>query len=860
MQPRRRFLTGLATFAVTAASVLAMVAAPADLRAEDGTPPAAESDSPTRSRAKPPVIAGSDGVLVKRRWPNLRDEEAIDLDRDGAIDAMRLRGYWTSRRGDEVTVYADGGNFPNTGDSRTALNFDKSTWVFDARSEGRASLIVRFAQEDGKAVAYIWDDQDDDGAVSYVVQQRDVVITESPFWTVKVWADGDWFRPDGSLNANLHALQEGCGSCMTAGARFPRAVENAMAIDGAPDLAFDLIDEDDDGIPEYSIRRIITPISDTTYSLPFLLVQANEGKVPPAPPRRALFWPLLVDSVLPVTEGAANYFDVFPYVPVDLNKADALLPELVGYPIEDGFHINSAMRVRTDDGPIYANFENPMAYYDLAADDDGAPEMHIRFEYAGADDPHLLRGQSDVPMMDVRYSWNQANGDGLVWDHKIGLSGRYEIDETVTLGDLELLSVPWSEVPGWVTGRTWDMATFVVVEPPERYVSSEGIYAWPINVTATRPYFGGLSPAGPTFTEIRAGLRGEFRESSGPVRLYLDEIDGRMHLVGASGGTWNLGDDGEIRLVDRGDGGVIDGWQHWRFGLLVAQLYRVPGGMVYAGPDGTWFRSAALRAEPETFSPPGNHEEWVEVGRRLDAAGSLPPPDLRAMFDRFSGDPQRLSARPLSNWAWTADGARFALDGADAATADALAALTRSDLEVGSLPVVVSRTAFGWSAASGILRLPTVLIESEPSRASVLTPIHVEVEDSGTIGVGPAVLDVLAVAPDGAETFVASRDIAFDENGRFTATTAWAPLDPGIWTLKAEVRRVSPSRWGVEPVVIGAGTHRVDVAVAGALSPRSASLLGWEGGRVPQVFVLGGFALLASVAAGLALRPGAGTT
>jgi hypothetical protein len=758
--------------------------------------PARPAAATTADPAIQEATAGSAVGLPDQPWLDLREQTLLDLDGDGGQDAMRLRGYWNAgRRLDTVTVYSTAGPLPSVADYRVALNYDSTTWVFDPQSRERAALIVRFAREEGRAVAYLWDDQDGDGGVAYEVDGRTVVVTESPFWTMKVWADGDWLREDGALNYNLNVLLDGCGECAAGGKTYPAPVIRAMATDGRPDFAFELIDADRDGVPEYRTRRILTPVSDGAYSLPFFFLNANEGRVVPDPPHRYTFWPLLPADAAPLP---GNYFDRAPFIAMDWRRARLGSLTLPGYPIEQGYHLNSRAKIEPGHEPAYVDFENPMAYYDLAGDRDGLPELMVRFESYGPRDPHLLRGQSGVPQVDVRYSWNQTNADGPVWDYKLGLSGRHEIETTAEAGGFDLRIVPYPDVPTWVNERTWDVSTFVAVERENGYTSSEGIYEWAVNTTATRPYFAGLTSLGPTFDELPVGLRGEYSERPGRPEVYLDPVDGRLHLLRADGGFWNLGDGRALRYLNLDGGENLDGWQLWDNGALAAQLYRVPDGLLYSDPSGTFFREAAIPAELLRTAPPANHDAWAALGERLAADGDDGPgADLRRLFDRFSGPVAQVATGGASDVRLAADGFRAVVEADDPAAGDAIAALTGQP--PGDGPRVVALAGGVWTASPARAALPAIEVRVESPAATLQTPVRVAVTDPGTVDLGPAVVELIAVDPRGREIPIDERELTFDANGAFAFGAGWAPTMRGDWRLTASVRRATLGPRGDRP-------------------------------------------------------------
>ena len=146
-----------------------------------------------------------------------------------------------------------------------------------------------------------------------------------------------------------------------------------------------------------------------------------------------MFWPLLGGAPW---YDSGNYFDSPYHLTYDWPRRKLAQADLHGYPIEEGFHINTLQyfaRRRVN----YADFENPMAYYDLAGDRDGRPELFIRMAYFG----------QAKPIEEVTYTWNQYDTPNLNWHYKLGLLGRHPVQSQVQIGDLAVQSVPHSELP-----------------------------------------------------------------------------------------------------------------------------------------------------------------------------------------------------------------------------------------------------------------------------------------------------------------------------------------------------------------------------------------------------------------------------
>lgn len=814
--------------------------APEDAIAQEGAPPAAEGGPP----AQP--------------WLNLRETELIDQDGDGRTDALRVFGYWASPAGDTLMIYDHDGDMGSIPDYRVAANMTNSTWVFNVASSDQARLIIRFATEGADVAAYLWDDFDGDGRVAYEVRGTEVVVTESPYWKMKLWARGGWLRPDGTLSGDLHMLFDGCGDCnlTAAGSGYPAPVAARMPVDGVPDFRIDMTDDDDDGVPEYLVWRMLADVPVAMYGIARFAINGNEGRVRPRAPEQYLFWPLLAGE-----PPSSNYFDLYPMIPFSVDDARLDQVRLPGYPIEHGFHINSYAYAPEGEPEVYANFENPMAYYDAAQDRDGFPELMVRIGYGRAHDPLMAFGRPNVPITDVRYSWNIENEKGLIWTNKVHLAGRYEIEERSTLAGNEVLTVPHAELPGWVTAREWDATTFVSVELDGAANGSEGIYGFN---TGGPEYFAGLETESPfaVMTGGEAGLRGDWATRPGRPELYLDPVDRQFHLLRPDGGVWNVDDVREVRYLNESGGEMVDGWQVRENGQVVAELRRLAAGLLYSDDQETLFRSGAPSAPLLQTMPPTDHATWATLREQTEnAPPAFAPGDLRAMFDQFEGEVVPIAAAAAGEIRRVGDGFRLSVDADGAPTREALARLTGAEPTAGRQ--VVAFTEGRWTVEPATFANPTVDVTATAPQALAGTTASVRVANAGTVDVGDAYVRVDAVAPDGTRALLDRREVTVPGKGEEAFEVGWIPTSGGAWSLEATVFRVAhdpaaEARRGAD-VALATHTATLDVAAPPALPTAEVATAGWRGELTTRLAVLLALVTMAGAGIALALR-GAGAT
>lgn len=216
------------------------------------------------------------------------------------------------------------------------------------------------------------------------------------------------------------------------------------------------------------------------------------------------------------------------------------------------------------------NFEAPFAFYDLSGMGNGHPNLILRTERYYKDDPLSIGlipktlQQRTVPsdFETVRYSWKNGIGDGS-WDYKVEVMGLlpYNQETSIADGEFKVDAPDYQSFPSWVINNNWPVITFIDTEG-RSYLSSEGIYDWSPRDIGVGYLFGWVNqPAPDMFSNITEGYRGEYRlDREAPPQLYFSPIDQRLHLMGASGGLWNLGNNRVLKSLNLDGGRYINGW------------------------------------------------------------------------------------------------------------------------------------------------------------------------------------------------------------------------------------------------------------------------------------------------------------
>jgi len=603
-----------------------------------------------------------------------------DLDQDGDPDLTIIDCSFATPN-DRVTVLDQGDDMIWSQDWQVATDFKNDVWIFDAQGDGLAELVVIFGYKDGNQVAYFYDDQNGDGHVAYELVGTVLHVTEGLHWSLSVETAGGWFQPDGTLNLNLKFLLDGPSPVLWF---WTESTRNwLLKLDGEPDWQCTVVDANLDSAPESEVCTCLAPTPPGNISRAWVEVNAEAHRSLPLP--KPIFWPFLssVES-LPTPH---NYFDFVPNVAVDWSQAVIMQAGVTGYPIETGFHIQSWENLVS--GQINnADFENPQAYYDLANDGDNRPELHIRMHHLNADTSIVPGSKLRTPINEIRYSWNQNNTPNLHWDYKIGLTGRQTMDAVIDIQGFLLKSIPYSELPAWVTSQTWDYATFVANEEWGGQ-SSEGIYAWtpvfyanlyngqplfennqvfdPEAVRVFPLHYTGLTDQSlaPFFNDIFPGLRGEYCFAlDGQPYLYYSPIDRRLHLLGAQKGIWSLADgNGRIEYDDIARDGYIDQWTYWRNGELLQSLAAGRGWLVLGAKNEIMMSRADAPASLFMTLPPTTFEEWDTLGEKLEANHrDLDPGDFEALITQFDEPMTRIKGATLRDFRPTTNGFRFVLE------------------------------------------------------------------------------------------------------------------------------------------------------------------------------------------------------
>lgn len=736
----------------------------------------------------------------------------IGSDSDGRPQALRLDCAYATEH-DSITIYRQGDVLDSTVDWRQSLYMQQALWIFDAGSDGSANLIIDFRREGQALVAELYDDLNDDGRVSFEIQQGRPTITERaqrmprPAWSVRVAAPDGWWVKDGRINFNLAILVDG-----PVRATFgPDITYTRMVLDGQPDVSVDVTDPDHNGVPNTDVRRLLMdlPSLDGYYRSNIMVNESDQD----VPLQNSIVWPYLGSTFAAlrgynptVTEvfrgrGGRSYGIVRDYhenpAPLQVEWSSSKIRYIGEFVASRGgeqqwfSYSLAATPPRASSTP---NFESPFAFYDLAADQDGIPELSVRHVWYAPEDPFYANGLVKHGLRIVRYSWDQDNNQS--WDYKLGLiSSSPTITDTVFIGPTTLNVLPYDRLAQHVVEQPSDAVTFVAQETPNAW-TSEGIYQWDDSPNLSSSYLAGVSTRIPNddFATIAAGFRGEINlDYHQPPQLYFSPIDRKLHLLGAERGIWNSGTKGELRYRDMDRDGYLDQWSHTQVLTTSetitrsSQLNISRSHLIYSDMDSIVLRQAAVPVQSWTVTPPATHAEWQRLGAALDREGPAPAPgDLTAMVAPFAGPEQRISGATLRDYRATGEQFRFVLDLQPGFKITGAALLDRRSLAPGSYVISYDGqlrvTPLTPPALSATLA-DAPLTELEPNL------LKLTIRNDGLEDVSDALIEVWAQPPVGEATVVTSDTVSVLGQQALTIKLPWTPRRAGAWTLTPTLRQ-----------------------------------------------------------------------
>ena len=741
-------------------------------------------------------------------------------------------------------------------DWRQATSMDSATWVF-RRGGSTPKLVIVFSTEAGVHVARLYDDQFATGGVAITLKHNRPVLSLATRWTLKAETKQPWILPDGRPATDLE---------MQSAFSLPHEDDAQRGLThrwrGADAWDFRMVDPGNTGVPRYTLLQL-HPQS-ASPSVPRTLLDVNVAGYRVTPFRNSVFWPYLGSASV----GVRSWFDHQPPLSMDwasgqLQNFGSVIPDLEP---EEGMQIYSDTTIhahQTND----LNFENPFAYYRFDPGHTGFPNLIIRNYYFPRGDKGLQPGGTAEPVEDVRYSW--GDGNGLI-QFKLGLLGRFAANSSLQVNGRAIRTMDYQTLPSWVVNRRWDMETLVASENGG-YRSSEGIYEW--------DYTGGdfswaLGDAASlpvqVYRTISAGIRGEYRVlPTTPPQLYINAVDGRLHLLGAQQGVWSVDLHQTIYTASL-NGQTADHWSRSADGVPVESLYALPGALLYADREAVTIQPYQTLRAIVLFAPP------TDEGTLNALRGLLPayPPaiaqkGLRAMLGASAAGQLTLTGATLAHVRLEAGGWRAELSAGagelEVAGSDVpptllgplLSALgcvlpegATSDNPL-LCPQATARQQYvlrydgAWSVqAATPPDLRVLAVQAGGARPSLdEMPIAISVVNGGMSDSTGHALLVWAQRPDEPRVVLGRYMVSVPAGERRTFSMQWLPTGPGQWTVGAAIEA---------PDTAGGPVLAVVTIPAPAAPPW------WTLGPVGSRRLVGGaLALLATLAVLTALTAGA---
>jgi hypothetical protein len=532
--------------------------------------------------------------------------------------------------------------------------------------------------------------------------------------------------------------------------------------------------------------------------------------------------------------------------------------------------------------PPYVDFESPFAWYRFNPSFGKFPNLVIRsnsWPPRSAFGP-LPLGEQDTS---IRMSWTGEKPG--YWRYSITTIDNHPMDEEFSIGDTQVRSIPYEELPTWVLSHPWKAVTFV--EATKGWFSSEGIYDYSVqNNDPISSWVNGLvdeppdvfqSPfiAYPTAHPQRLpeNLRGEYSLVYNRIpQLYFSPIDNRLHLLYSEGGVWNLGDGLVLRMQNLIGEAYIDGWvlesipseknidslDQFRAinGEPEQQLYAFPGHLLYSGSDEVIIKRSDYQLASFELSPPTDESSWDAYRERL-----LPydgeerdPYDLSAWLKIFPGENLSISGAQISGVRMAEGKFRFQLTLEPDYFIQGPDLLKLEHLEPGRYEVV-----YDGQFSIRVLTPPILNIEIPSEKSSsqhqieMPSTILLRATNSGREDAKDLTLIVEAAYQEDEEKTqeLLHRQVDVLAEQPIEIALSWQPHEAGAWELRSlledEAGHVLAAQNKVIEVYAGdeAGTKQV---------LRASTENGWI---LPAILVLLAFAVFASILVRSALRSAA---
>lgn len=665
------------------------------------------------------------------------------------------------------------------------------------------SLVVKLHKQPGAttAVAEVYDAGTTGSLVPVQVQNNSVTVDPAYKPVLTIVAQNGWWVRDGITNYNLDVTVRGQVYAMWSAETY------LQWVDPGEQLATIQTRMDAAGVPRWDLRQLTPPLEGKG------VLRTNYAeRTCPSPitrdPSISPAWPYIAVS----GEYKQTYGHLQPPIVVDwANGRIKYFSEIV--PVRQQ---NCSYALYTLDnlqpGKLNrTNFEAPFAFYDLSGAGIGIPNLVIRTERFPANDAwssginqQVQKGRPaprDVQW--IRYSWRDAVGDGQ-WDRKIEVLGfqPYTDQTPIADGALSVDAPSYQDMPTWVVDKAWPVVTFVDTEGTP-YASDEGIYEWsPLDIGVDYLFGWNEQPSAPVYPRIRERLRGEYRfRQDLPPMLYISPIDNRLHLLGAEGGVWNVGDGWLVRARNIGNSLYLNAWTRERAASgrsaelgdssqIAEALYALQGHLLYVGEQGVEIRQVAYKPSTLELAPPTDTASWQAFQDRVQPllAQKRSPDNLRGWLNAFAGPQQTIKNARISNVTATANGFEFVLrlDQTEASTDQPLLDLR------GLLPGDYLVTYDGTFNVKPLTPPAVSATLDTPSLTQLETgALPLTLRNNGAQDIPKSRLEVWATSPQGQETLIAVDTVSVSTQTQVRPKIEWTPPAAGTWILTPKIQQIN---------------------------------------------------------------------
>lgn len=533
-------------------------------------------------------------------------------------------------------VYDQDDDMVETYDWRTSCDLDTDAWFFSRYSPEMAGynvlrdIAVIFKKEGSKLVASVYDDVDGDGRVSFSsLGDGRVEITESSFPRVVVKAE-DWDKGDIILYYDGGINME---------PSWPGWSGIELPLDGVFDYRITYYDQDKDGDFDLDYYEILTLdrvdklLEGDIIPKYFVRDAYDDAEII----GHHAFWRFLglsrittdIDSVIVVDWTMGKIVRINPIIAIHYGMEGNIFSNLL-YNTE--FNVSQW-------------WENPFAFYDLAEDRDDIPELSLRL----VDEPEEY-GLTPKGIYDnFRYSWDLENvvtdREVLHWSHGIFGWGSNPYNYTNTYLFEAVNHMPFEEARNFIFAQSWDAILFTE-DVVGHHRALEGVYENPELAASLWTYRNDYRVV-PYFPWVwdRAEWNYHF---SDPIRLYISNLDKKLHLLNAKKGVWLISGNESIEYKSS-NGKYLDTIIHYRVTFdgeeieekyqtrlrmnmstvdtykhveIIESLFYCPGVIVYSNSSGTEIKQISIDPVIKEFSPPKTHEDWVKLKVELEEYGS----------------------------------------------------------------------------------------------------------------------------------------------------------------------------------------------------------------------------------------------